>query len=304
MYIYDTSDTARFLADLRQVRARMEGHERNLATGRRLHRPGDDASQVSHALRLRELRAEASAFRGRQDQVRSRLDATEDALTRLDELVTRAREAAMQAQSPSGGGQSAQALAETIDGLHAEALGIGNTRFADTYLFGGTRFGGRDPTPPEPAAPFTQDVSGAVTYNGNAEVIEVEVFPQSSVAVNLPGSDVFQGGQDLFVTLQDLSAAIRSGDGAGIDQALTRLQAVEEQVHQAVGRLGARLSRLDGLQADTDALELQLAGASDDVEGADLVADASALTQDNVLLQAALAARGRKVTLSLFDFLG
>ena len=150
MRIYDTSDAARFLTDLRQIRTRLDSEERNLSTGRRLHRPGDDPAQVSVALKLRQLQSEATAYRGRQEHVHGLLDGTEQALNQLDELVTHARETAIEAQSPTGTGQGAGALADVIDGLREQAIGIGNTKLADTFLFGGTRFGGRNPPTPEP----------------------------------------------------------------------------------------------------------------------------------------------------------
>jgi flagellin-like hook-associated protein FlgL len=84
-----------------------------------------------------------------------------------------------------------------------------NTKVENRYLFGGFLNG---------SAPFV-DGGARIDYAGDNGAIEIETNPTSRLAINLIGSQVYQGagvvgGQGVFDILQDLEQVLNSGSAA------------------------------------------------------------------------------------------
>lgn len=97
-----------------------------------------------------------------------------------------------------------QSFLEQRDQLLSQA----NTKIENRFLFGGFLNG---------SAPF---VNGARTdYRGDTNAIEIQINPTSMLAINLIGSEVYQGagvvgGQGIFDILQDLEVDLNGTSGS------------------------------------------------------------------------------------------
>ena len=98
--------------------------------------------------------------------------------------------------------QDLAALANQVQSISQQMLGIANLDYNGKYIFAGT-------TKLSPAV----CERGGIAYQGNDEVDQVEVEAGQTIAVNQPGSQLFFGGGS-----QCLSGAQRSGHRAAIQQ--------------------------------------------------------------------------------------
>jgi flagellar hook-associated protein 3 FlgL len=119
------------------------------------------------------------------DSARPLLDSGMAALHEAGTLMTEARALAVSGLNGTLGDSDRHALAQDLRQLKARLLELGNTRFGERYVFGGTETRG---------APFEEtEVDGLsrVTYQGDEAARSVAVGPGVDVAVNIPGSEVF-----------------------------------------------------------------------------------------------------------------
>ena len=91
--------------------------------------------------------------------------ATESALSQLSDLVSQAQQIAISATSAMETNQTA-ALAGEVNGILQQAVTLANSQYGNQYIFGGTSTG---------SAPFSiDDSTGAITYSGNSDYIQVK----------------------------------------------------------------------------------------------------------------------------------
>jgi len=159
------------------------------------------------------------------------------------------------------------------------------------------------------SAPATGDVYRVINtyqYNGDAVDGAVEVGNNLTTATLLNGDKVFvgsNGGTDVFSALQSLTRALLSNNVDGIQAVHADVTNASNQVLSALGTVGARSNRLQGVtdgltQSKTD-LQALLSG----VEDIDFAKTASDLALQQLVLQAAAASASRVLQTSLLDFL-
>ncbi len=112
-----------------------------------------------------------------------------------------------------------------------------------------------------------------------------------------------QGPNDILKTLGLLHDALQRNDQAGIDGVLQHLDSGLEQVATLRADVGARMNRVELVDARQDELELTVTRLLSDAEDTDPFEVFSRLTNLSTALQAALAATARTAQLSLLDFL-
>jgi len=121
--------------------------------------------------------------------------------------------------------------------------------------------------------------------------------------VDADGSAVFgDGATSAFAALDELAAAIRSGDtdmSAGIDAVDARISAMLEQVASVGARHAQVLSAKDVLAARSVTLTQQLSGI-EDVDLAEVILEVQA---QEVAYRGALGAAAKVLQPSLLDFL-
>ena len=107
----------------------------------------------------------------------------------------------------------------------------------------------------------------------------------------------------MFDHLSALSAALRSGDAAGIRTGIDALQADGDRLVVARADVGARASRVERAATTAADAELSLTSSLAEIENADLPRTMVDLKMQEVAYQAALAATARVLQPSLVDFL-
>jgi flagellar hook-associated protein 3 FlgL len=285
------------LQGVRQSQTRLAQLQSQLAAGRRIQRPSDDAAGIVQVLQTRSALRANTQWSRNLVRARQQVQATEGALGAVSDRLAEARVLAAQGADAAQSDAALAALATQVDGLLEELLDEANRTADGVRLFGGTD------TLTEPIA-ATRNASGeisAVTGVSAAPAGEVLrlVGEGERLAVNTPCGEVFGDDLDGFRDLIALRDALRAGDRAAVTALQPQLDADLQRVSIAQSMNGVLTQRIDNLETrlGTDATELEAArSAAEDLDVARAVVEYQA---EQAVLEAALSMTSRLLELSL-----
>lgn len=280
-----------FLRDTEGIRTQMLDAQNKVSTGRAILRPSDDPRGMSDILRLHADKSEAAQYQRNQEFGKSRLEYTDTALESLQSMVERVRTLAL---SAIGSDTSSDAFVAEVEGLRDQILGTVNTAFQGRFIFGGSD---------GDTQPFQKDGAGVVTYKGNSDVVKVQVGRVASLQTQIPGSELFGTGNDLFKAMTDLITAMKSGVKSNMDAALQPIEAAWEGLSVSRSRVGSLINVADSLAQEMSALSLAREASLVELESADLTKTLTEFQSYQNALQSTLAVGARISQLSLLDYL-
>ncbi len=179
-------------------------------TGKRINNFTDDPINAVRAFDLRGVEDALDQYGKNADAALPFLQQNDSILGDVVNVIDRAKELALQMANGSMNAQD-QALAATeVQQLYGQMKALANTQVDGRYLFGGFKNG---------TAPFS--ATGA--YLGDNGQIDAQTSASSSVTLNLPGNQVFQGagvngGVGVLDALSDLATTLQSGGGTSVLQ--------------------------------------------------------------------------------------
>jgi flagellar hook-associated protein 3 FlgL len=130
-----------------------------------------------------------------------------------------------------------------------------------------------------------------------------QVDPNRTAQVNMLASDVFTGAVDVFQLAIDLKNALWKDDGAAADALIDSLDAAIDDLTESLGTIGAKTVSLENHQSRLENEELDLVNFISEIEGADMPAAVVRLQAEQTAYEAALAATGRLMQISLINYL-
>ncbi|MFY7921380.1 MAG: flagellin [Gemmatimonas sp.] len=275
----------------------------DISTGVKIRKMSDDATSGGELVRIGSSMRALSQFRRNADAGINRAQAEEGALNLLGNSLTRAIELGISQSTATGNPNSRLIVKKEIDQLINLTADVGNTRFGDEYLFGGTRAGEAPFTTPAPATgSFSRllDTSGNPTNpSGNTTL---EVGDGKFVTPNHNGTQVFLD-TDALDALRALSDALGSNNPPAIRAATDRLTDANSKVQALVGTNGARINEMEGAKTSLDMIELNLKTYRSDLRDTEIDKAMVELVGKQTLYQAAMSATSRILGLSLANYL-
>jgi len=270
-----------------------------MTTGRRVNQASDDpaaaASEVNIAYRMDGCDQYLRSISSLQSEMQTADSSLNSAVTALQNAISLGVEGANGTLSQ----QDRATLAQQVDGITQQILGVANLSYNGHYLFAGTA----NAQPPYVADP---SVPGGIAYQGNDNVNSVEIETGQSVAANQPGSALFSAtGANVFQALSDLATALRNPDGTTdeIGNATTELRTAYDQLDQARAFYGNTVDQLTSVQGFLNSEQVQLSQQQNSAVGVDANVAATNLTNAeqarNATVQAAASLNG----MSLMDYL-
>jgi flagellar hook-associated protein 3 FlgL len=268
-----------------------------VASGQRITNPSDDPAAVSRVINLESERRALEQFSRNADRAMELSQASFSGLQQIKKISDRAAEIGTLgtgATSPD----ARNAYAAEIEQLIEQALQLGNTRFRNDYLFGGTAVD----TPPFTAS---RDASGrptAFTFAGNTSQASIPLSESSSIE---PGTTAAtnQGIGDFLNHLVTLRDALRAGDTTAISAIQNNLLASEDLLVDSLAEQGAIQMRIEVNQTQqkvrAENLEKLVSAEAD----ADLATTIVSLNQTQLAYQAALQSSANIMRMSLLDYL-
>ena len=218
----------------------------------------------------------------------------------LSDVIDRLTQAQVSVVSAQGSGKTAgerEVAAQTLEGVRDSILGALNTSFQGVHLFAGA--GSTTP-------PFSVGPGGVVSsYQGSTQEVSVDIDRTRTALVGLDGSAITQGtaATDVFAALDAAAAALRAGDSAGMQQALTDLRAAFDRATDAQMRVGTSLNAIDAHQTHLVDRRLAALARLSKVEDANLAESIAGMNQAEAAYQATLGATSRIARPSLMDYL-
>lgn len=277
-------------SQLQQNLSRYEKANEQVSTGKRINRPSDDPIGVQKSLKLASQLADNEQYERNTDYALSWMETTDQALNSISNALQRANELGLQASNGTNSPEDQQTIAKEIEQLRAEIQDIANTKFDGKYIFNGQKTD----------QPIQVAANGDLTYNNQS--ITQRMSSSNTIEMNVTG-EVFDGNVNLFKTLDQLSGALANGDQDGISSALEKVETGKEQVLNSWTTLGAKQSRVEGMnqRLKEENLSLQtLVSKNDDVDFAEAIMK---LKTEESVYQASLAASAKIIQPSLLDFL-
>jgi flagellar hook-associated protein 3 FlgL len=298
--------TARMMENQRLL---AEAQER-VATGKRVRKMSDDPTAGSSIMQSSgQLRA-LEQYKRNVGAVGARLDAEESALDQLTQLLTRAKELAVGQYGDTANADTRRAAGAEVKQLLLQAIAIGNQRFGDDPLFGGTNAAGADPFDPaqttvdpvfvalDPAA-VPPDAPAARVPVGR---LEVEVGAGQRMPGPHDGKTVFVDSR-LLEGLRDLQLSLETNDRSLMADAMGTLDGSFREVQTLVGEVGARQNQVDMVQGSLAALEETYAARRSDLAEVDMERAIAEMIGRQTAYQAAMLASSRVMGMSLTDYL-
>lgn len=283
------------LADLRSTWSRLARYERELSSGKRLLRPSDDPVGVVRFLSLRSELNRINRYLTNADDASNWLDMTDAALGQAGDVIQRVRELAVSTLGTVPRSTLEAAYAE-VSRLLEQLVAIGNTRYADRYIFAGQK----TLTPPF-ALDFTK--GSPVVYGGDGQAIWREVGPGITIQVNRPGSGALQQAMEATAYfLGQLDAAIRNG-GTVASDVLGGLDGALDAILQERAQVGADAHRIEATRSRLQDSVYEVTSLLFETEDADMAEVIVRLTSTEAAYRAALEAGARIIQPSLLDFL-
>jgi flagellar hook-associated protein 3 FlgL len=218
----------------------------------------------------------------------------------VDRLV-RAKELAISMANDSNSPDQRLQTSKEVRELFNQVMSFANTKVDNRYIFAGFVNG----TPP-----FSLG-GNAVAYAGDSGEVLVPTSAASSISMNVPGDQIFQGvgsaaGVDVFDIYLDLETALQNNDVNGPDGIRTqigRLDVAIDQVLSFRAEFGARVNNAEAAKEAIGVMKIQNNERRSQIEDADALAVYSDFARYQQAFQAALQSAAQIVQPSLLDFL-
>lgn len=239
-----------------------------LSTGKEISKPSQNPFLATRIMDYDTEIARKEQFLRNIEDVDGYLDVTDGAMGQLNEQMKRLKELAIQASTETYSAEERLVIAKEVEGIMGAMVDTLNTSFDDKYIFAGMQTTTR---------PFelTKNPDGSITvdYNGDNEVVQVEISKGVKVDRNITGQAVLGdvNGRNLFETLNDLVVALNNNDSAKISSLIPEMDEHFDNVLQLRGKVGATQARMElaAEKANDEILSLtELLSASEDVDWA------------------------------------
>jgi flagellar hook-associated protein 3 FlgL len=271
--------------------------QRQVATGKRVGKASDDPTAAANAVNERAQLASVEQYARAADSATSRLTVIDSVLSDLVEKLTAAQAATMSARGSTKTAAQREAVAKALESIRADVLDDMNTSFRGSYVFAGAASTTR---------PFVEAAGGSIDpYAGSATEVSADVDSQV-VPIGFDGQAIAQGGDadHVFDAFDDLVAAVRAGDDAGMQTGMDALSRAFDRTTTAQSRVGVALQTLETEQVRLQ--EFKLAGTTrlSKLEDADMAEVIAGMNRADAAYKAALGAAATAARVSLLDYLG
>ena len=277
--------------------AGLERASRDASTGRRIHTVSDDPAAMNRVMAL------TAAGRMRDQEVK----AASDAITWLNTADTTLQTAMSRLQRVRQLGVSGastlpadqrEVLAVELRSIQNELVNLANTRHNGRPLFGGTSDG----------AAVTGSGT-AFTYSGDSGQVMRRVGPDDMVKINVTAQDAFfftappGFSNNVFALVEDMAAAIESGDTARASAGLDALDTAMSQISRQLTTVGAQTNHIEAAQMRTADLAAALSTERSDLQDVDIADAILRLRSQETAYETALSAVARSLPPNLASFL-
>ncbi len=264
-----------------------------LATGKKINSPSDDVSGMMKAMDYKVSINELEQYKRNIDEAEAHLSFADTTMSSVANALTRARELTIQASTDTQDTDARAAAAEEIAELRDQILSLANSKYRNRYIFSGYKTD-------------TQSFDAGFNYQGDSGKINVMIDRNATMAINIPGDQIFgSGATSIMGTLDALYNTLTdpTKTSADISAFIDDIDNAIDQVSNVRADLGARLNRLDDLKYNLDDRDVTLKTYLSEVEDTDIAQTVSEISKTEVALQSLRTSGSKILSQSLLDFL-
>jgi flagellar hook-associated protein 3 FlgL len=267
-----------------------------IATGKKLAAPSDDAVASQQLAEFRQRDADAKVYGTNMNVAGALLRQADSTLESITGQLQRAIELTSQASNGTLTTDARRVIGAELTAIVDQLVDLGNTK----DLRGQPLFGSADGTKPVQRA-----ADGSFSFV-STKVSEIPVADGQMIQATETAARVFQSnGGDVLTALATLASALEAGTASAQDAggALSGLFAAADQVGVVQASVGARAARIELSQAmliETNSDREELRSSLEDV---DVTAAITELQKTMTILNATQASFSKMTSLSLFNYL-
>ena len=278
-----------------------------LATGDRMVTPSSEPRIAARSLELTSIIKKQDGFLDNLSRLEGRLLQEESVVITMRSLVTRMQELNIRAASDTYVGQDRQAIAFEMQGYRDEILALSNSADPDgNYLFAGIRNSTR---------PFVENALGQVIYKGDGTATLIEVDRGYTMRINTTRDDVLPDlardaddpnapkRVDVFAVLDDMIAAVKQQDSAGMQRGLAELGEVASGLDRYTVDIGLRRGLVETKAEITTQRKLAMTTLLSRERDLDYSKAVSELSSHMLALEAAQSTIAKISQMTLFSYL-
>jgi flagellar hook-associated protein 3 FlgL len=284
-------------AGLEGAATRLMEFQRQVSTGKRIEKPSDDPSATLGAIGEHTETAAIDQYARATDSVASRLAVIDTVLSDLVVQLERGQVAAASARGSTKTQAQRDAAATDLEGIRDTLFSDMNTAFNGTFVFSGSA---------STVQPYTRVGSGPISaYAGSTSEMVVDIDQHREIKIAFNGQLITQGAdaQDVFVEFDNLIAAVRAGDEAGIETGMSALERMFDRVSTAQGRVGADQRTIDEQKVRLSEMRRASVKRLSSLEDANMAQAITGMAQADAAYKAALGAVSSVTRMSLMDYL-
>lgn len=292
-----SNETADLLAAMNTIQQQQQQYIEELSTGKRVNEPSDDPTAAALEAEDTATSSLEDAYVSTGNSLTSQLQTIDSALSSVVSNLQQAITLGTEGSTGTMNTSDLQSLAEQVTQIQQSVLSVANLSYQGNYVFAGTA---------TQTAPFSADSSSSsgVTYNGNDQVNQVQVAENSTIAVNVPGDQIFTSSDgNVFQSLSDLTTALQDGNSDAIQSATTEVQNAYNVVNSQRVFYGNTVDVLGTDQSFLNQEQLQWAQQQNDLVGADAATTITNLLSSQTAYQETLEAVSKVSQTSLLDYL-
>jgi flagellar hook-associated protein 3 FlgL len=304
------------LRDMNANLTKLDRTQRDISTGKRIHRPSDDPTALARAQVLRTSIAQNAQFKKNAENAESFLKMTDSTLGQAGDALQRLRQLAVQAASGNLRQQDRDAIYNEVQQIRDEVKALGNTQLNGRYIFGGLKTD-QVVYPNDAFPPAGSGVTLSPNDNGS---LVTEVAPNITMTYNVTGPRVFgdttpPSTTHVFQVIDDFMGYLKgtlappAGSGIGSsNRAISELTIRDldswlKNVNQVRTEVGGKLNRLDLAKSRMEEANTSMDSLLQETEDTDIAKASMELNSTQATYQAALSVGARALPLSLVDFL-
>ena len=269
-----------------------------VTTGLRFQRASEDPNAAGQLMRTTGSLRALEQYRRNVDAATARASAEESVLDQVTTVLTRASELGIAQATGTATAETRRIAKAEVDQLFRFAVGLANTRYTDSYLFGGGQAA---------VAPFAIDETDPAaldfTTTSPTGELKVEIAAGHLMSTTHDGTQVFgTATEGVLAALRDMSAALGANDQDAIGASLDQVKAQLGATQSLIGDVGARMSQLEVTGANLNALEITLTTFKSDLQEVDFEEAVTELVGRQTAFQAAMLATSKVMGMNLTDY--
>jgi len=293
--------TEQFLNDLNRISTDMQTAQQQMSTGLKVNTVSDAPDVISPLLQAQANLSSAQQISSNLGLVTTEVNTGEQsvssAVSLFDQVQTLAAEGASSTATPA----SRASIAQQLQSLEQQMVGLANTQVNNRYIFAGDT---------DQTKPYTYDATQAdpvSAYQGAASTRTIQGPNGTSFSVALTAQQIFDSTDpttNAFTAINNMVTALNGGDQTAINTANAALPAVSTYMNTQLAFYGNAQGQLTAATTSTTNLVTQLQTQISGMQDADETKSILQLTQAQTQQQAALESFQAIPRHSLFDYLG